>query len=57
MEDLDPANPGDKELAFYAGKIETGKFYLERVMPCVLGKFEEIKSEGENFLEMSADCF
>jgi len=57
MEELDTANPGDKELAYYTGKIETGKFYLERVLPGVIGKLEEIKSEGEDFLQMAVDCF
>lgn len=55
-EQFDIGSPEDNELAFYGGKIQTGKFYLERIMPCVLGKLEEIKSKGENFLAMSVDC-
>jgi len=54
--DFDMRSCQDKEGAYYAGKIHTGKFYLERVMPAVFGKLEEIKSEGENFLEMPVDC-
>ncbi|MBW2032103.1 MAG: acyl-CoA dehydrogenase [Deltaproteobacteria bacterium] len=55
-EDLEVNFHRDNEFSFYVGKIQTGKFYLERMMPSVYGKLEEIRSEGENFLEMSADC-
>ncbi|HDM76255.1 MAG TPA: acyl-CoA dehydrogenase [Deltaproteobacteria bacterium] len=52
-EDLKVNSPQDNELAFYCGKIQTGKFYLERMMPSVYGKLEEIRSEGVNFLKIS----
>jgi len=55
-EDLEINFPQDNELAFYEGKIQTGKFYMERMMPSVYGKLEEIKSEGGNFLKMNTDC-
>jgi len=56
LQDFDTRSPQDSELAFYAGKVQTGKFYLERIMPAVSGKVEEIKSKGENFLDLATNC-
>jgi hypothetical protein len=56
QEQFDIRSPQDSELAFYAGKVQTGKFYLERIMPAVFGKIEEIKSKGENFLDLAVEC-
>ncbi|MFC1822915.1 acyl-CoA dehydrogenase [Thermodesulfobacteriota bacterium] len=56
-DDFNPGAPPDGEIAFYAGKIQTGKFYLERIMPGTIGKAEEIKSRGEDYLKMSTECF
>ena len=55
-EDFDVGSPNDNELAFYAGKIQTGRFYFERLMPAIFGKVEEIKAKGENFLELAPEC-
>lgn len=55
-EEFDIRSPQDGEVAFYAGKIQTGRFYLERIMPAIYGKAEEIKSKGENFLDMAVSC-
>jgi len=56
-EEFDPAAPVNKDAAYYGGKIMTGKYYLERMMPSVTGKLEEVKSGGENFLDMALDSF
>ena len=56
MESLDRKAPGDDALAFYLGKIETAKFYLERVLPAVSGKLECLKAQGGEFLDMAVDC-
>lgn len=57
LEGLDCAAPGDDEVAFYVGKIETAKFYLERLLPAVGGKLECLKSKAGGFLGMGPDCF
>lgn len=55
--DFNIKSPKDSEPAFYSGKIQTGQFYLERIMPALTGKLEELKSRGDNFLEMGMECF
>ena len=57
MADLDWRSPPDVDRAFYAGKVQTGRFYLERLLPVVLGKLECLKARGGEYLVMGADCF
>lgn len=53
---FDPTAPPDGESAFYAGKVATGKFYLERIMPLAQGRFAEITSGGEDYLSLAMRC-
>ena len=56
INDLDITSPDDSEVAFYAGKIRTGRFYFERIMPGITGKLAEVKATGDNFLKMAIAC-
>ena len=47
----------DNDVAFYLGKIQTGTFYMDRVMPGVFGKLERLKSNEDGFLDMPIVCF
>jgi hypothetical protein len=45
------------DVAFYAGKIVTAKYYLGMLLPAVIGKFESIKKSDRAFLEMEEAYF
>ncbi len=42
----------DAEAVFYEGKLGTGAFFLERMLPAAEGAFAEIVSRGNDFTEM-----
>lgn len=54
---IDRTAPADPEEAFYIGKIQTAKFYLNRIIPAAAGKLECLKSGNGEFLDMGVDCF
>ena len=45
------------DVAFYAGKTVTAKYYLGMLLPAVIGKFESIKKNDRSFLEMEEAYF
>jgi alkylation response protein AidB-like acyl-CoA dehydrogenase len=50
-------SPDNAEAAYYIGKVQTAKFYLDRILPGVSGKLECLKTKNEDFLGMGQDCF
>jgi hypothetical protein len=57
VESIDQSAPDDAEAAFYIGKIQTAKFYLNCLLPIASGMLEYLKGKEGGFLSMGLDCF
>lgn len=51
------AGSSAKDKQFYAGKINTAKFYIGSLLPAVYGKIDAIKQFDRSFLEMGESVF
>jgi alkylation response protein AidB-like acyl-CoA dehydrogenase len=47
----------DRDRRFYAGKINTAKFYIGSLLPAVYGKIDAIKQFDRSFVEMDESIF
>jgi len=52
-----PAPPGDNDKAFYSGKIQSAKFFINRITGLVPAKLENLKKDEQSSMNISEEAF